>query len=77
MFLGKKFQRCHQEFLQAENHAEGLVSYFHSPGVCCAVITHKQAIIWRECMGDLQQGFASSFKMSLLKTKILKDFYLL
>lgn len=76
MFLGKKkFQRCHQEFLQAENHAEGLVSYFHSSGVCCVVITHRQAIVWGDFMGDLQQGLASSFKMLLLKTKILKDFY--
>lgn len=45
MSLEKKFQRCYQECLQAENYAEGLVSYFYSSGVCCVIITYRQAIV--------------------------------
>jgi len=74
-FLGKKrLQRCHQECLQAENYAEGLVSYFSSSGVWCVVITYRQAIVWEDCMDDLQQRLTSSFKTLLLKTNTLMDF---
>lgn len=50
---GKKFQR-YQEYPQAENYSEGLVSYFYSSGASCVIIIYRQTTVWRDCVDDLQ-----------------------